>query len=47
MQDRDEAVQRVLYVDVLNFLTLEGAYAPEVRALLDPSEVWAAYRGQP
>jgi hypothetical protein len=45
-QDREGAVQRVLCVDVLNRLTLEGAYAPQVRALLDASDVWAAHRGQ-
>lgn len=42
----DEAVQRVLFVDVINLLALEGAYASQVRAVLDASEVWAAYRGQ-
>jgi DnaJ family protein C protein 13 len=42
----DEAVQRVLFVDVINLLGLEGVYAPQVRAVLDNSEVWAAYKGQ-
>ena len=42
----DEAVQRVLFVDVLNLLALEGTYAAQVRHILDNSEIWAAYRGQ-
>jgi DnaJ family protein C protein 13 len=42
----DEAVQRVLFVDVINLLACEGAYASQVHAVLDASEVWAAYRGQ-
>lgn len=46
MQASDAAVQRVLYVDVINLLSLEGAYSEQVRAILDASDVWAAYRGQ-
>lgn len=42
----DEAVQRVLFVDVINLMALEGQYANQVRSVLDASEVWAAYRGQ-
>ncbi len=42
----DEAVQRVLFVDVINLLALEGTYAVEVRSVLDKNEIWAAYRGQ-
>lgn len=46
MQASDEGVQRVLFVDVVNLLAMEGSYADQVRAILDDSEVWAAYRGQ-
>ena len=42
----DEAVQRVLFVDVINLMALEGQYANQVRSVLDVSEIWAAYRGQ-
>lgn len=45
-EERDEAVQRVLFVDILNLLTLEGAHAARARELLDASDVWSAYRGQ-
>lgn len=37
MQERDESVQRVLWVDLLNLLALEGAAGERVRATLDAS----------
>lgn len=46
LQASDEAVQRVLLVDVVNLLALDGIYADQVRHVLDSSEVWAAYKGQ-
>ena len=36
-QERDESVQRVLWVDLLNLLALEGASGERVRAMLDAS----------
>ena len=39
-------MQRVLFVDVINLMALEGQYANQVRSVLDVSEIWAAYRGQ-
>ncbi|GAB4814092.1 hypothetical protein N2152v2_001138 [Parachlorella kessleri] len=45
-EDRDEAVQRVLFVDLLNLLAAGGAYAERMQALLDASDVWRAYRDQ-
>lgn len=51
-EERDASVQRVLYVDVLNLLALDGgsgapgAPGERVRTTLDASDVWAAYRGQ-
>lgn len=46
VQQRDEAVLRVLYVDILNLLSIEGAYSEKVMSVLDGSEVWAAFRGR-
>ena len=37
MQDRDEAVQRVLLVDLLNLLAADGAYGERMCSLLDAS----------
>lgn len=37
MQERDESVQRVLWVDLLNLLALEGGSGERVRATLDAS----------
>ena len=42
----DEGIQRVLYVDIIRLLELEGAHMEKVRKILDDSPVWAAYRGQ-
>ena len=39
VQERDESVQRVLWVDLLNLLVLEGASGERVRAMLDASGV--------
>lgn len=44
--DRDEAVQKVLYVDILNLLAAEGTYMPSVNGILNSSDVWSAYRGR-
>jgi len=44
--DRDEAVQKVLYVDVLNLLAAEGTYMPSMNGILDSSGVWSAYKGR-
>jgi hypothetical protein len=45
-QERAEAMERVLAVEVLHALAGEGAYGSQVAAQLDASEVWAAYRDQ-
>lgn len=37
VQERDASVQRVLWVDVLNLLALDGAHGERARALLDAS----------
>jgi DnaJ family protein C protein 13 len=44
--EQEAQVQRALAVDVLTALAEEGAYGPQVAALLAGSEVWSAYRGQ-
>ncbi|KAK9809260.1 hypothetical protein WJX72_012293 [[Myrmecia] bisecta] len=45
-QGRDEAVERVLAVDLLHLLAAEGAYAMAVGDILNASDVWRAYRDQ-
>lgn len=46
MQDRDEAVERVLAIDVIHLLSAEGAHSDEVNAQLASSEVWQAFSQQ-
>ena len=45
-QQRDLGVQRSLAVDIINLLAEEGAHAERVKALLEASEVWNAYKNQ-
>lgn len=45
LQERDASVQRVLWVDVLNLLALEGAHGERVRAALDASGGWGGGSG--
>ncbi|GAX72903.1 hypothetical protein CEUSTIGMA_g358.t1 [Chlamydomonas eustigma] len=42
----DRAVVRVVTVEVVTALSLEGPFAAQVAALLEASEVWQAYRHQ-
>ena len=46
LQERDEAVERVLAVEVLHLLAAEGAHGQVVADKLAASEVWQAYQGQ-
>ena len=46
LQERDEAVERVLAVEVLHLLATEGAHGQVVADRLAASEVWQAYQGQ-
>ena len=46
LQERDEAVERVLAVEVLHLLAAEGAHGQVVADRLAASEVWQAYQGQ-
>ena len=45
-QERDEAVERVVAVEVLKLLAAEGVHAPAVLEVLTNSEVWRAYKDQ-
>ena len=45
-QERDEAVERVLAVEVLHLLAAEGGHGQVVADKLAASEVWQAYQGQ-
>ena len=40
MQDRDEAVERVVAIDVVHLLAAEGAHSAAVSQQLQASEVW-------
>jgi len=42
----ENAVIRVLCIDVVNLLTINGTYSDEINALLSNSAVWEAYKGQ-
>ena len=42
----EKAAARVLCVDVIHLLSVEGTYADAVRQVLESSDVWAAYAGQ-
>lgn len=46
LQDSDEAVERVLAVEVLHLLSAPGAYSGSISNTLGGSEVWQAYRHQ-
>lgn len=46
LQDSDEAVERVLAVEVLYLLSAPGAYSGSICDTLGASEVWQAYRHQ-
>ena len=45
-QERDEAVERVVAVEVLHLLAAEGVHAQTVQELLAASDVWRAYKDQ-
>ena len=45
-QEGDEAVERVLAVEVLHLLRAPGAYSISVNDTLGASEVWQAYKHQ-
>ncbi|KAK9807966.1 hypothetical protein WJX73_008492 [Symbiochloris irregularis] len=45
-EERDEAVERVVAVEVLHLLAAEGLHAQAVQELLGQSEVWRAYKDQ-
>lgn len=45
-QEGDEAVERVLAVEVLHLLRAPGAYSVSVNDTLGASEVWQAYKHQ-
>ena len=45
-QEGDEAVERVLAVEVLHLLRAPGAYSVSVSDTLGASEVWQAYKHQ-
>ena len=40
------AVIRVLCIDVVNLLTVDGMHSEQIQALLSKSAVWEAYKGQ-
>eukprot|EP00890_Picochlorum_soloecismus_P001518 jgi/Picsp_1/2367/NSC_05830-R1_dnaj homolog subfamily c member 13 len=40
------AVTRVLCIDVVNLLTVDGTHSQQINALLSKSAVWEAYKGQ-
>ena len=46
MQDRDEAVERVLAIDVIHLLAAEGSHSDAVNEQLSTSEVWQAFSQQ-
>ena len=46
LQDRDEAVERVLAIDVIHLLAAEGAHSDSVDEQLSRSEVWQAFSQQ-
>ena len=46
MQDRDEAVERVLAIDVIHLLAAEGVHSDAVNEQLSISEVWQAFSQQ-
>ena len=46
LQDRDEAVERVLAIDVIHLLAAEGAHSDGVSEQLSRSEVWQAFSQQ-
>lgn len=45
-QESDEAVERVLAVEVLHLMRSPGAYSISVGDMLGGSEVWQAYKHQ-
>ena len=45
-QESDEAVERVLAVEVLHLMRSPGAYSVSVGDMLGGSEVWQAYKHQ-
>jgi DnaJ family protein C protein 13 len=46
LQERAEAMERVLAVELLHLLAAEGVYGAQVANQLNASDVWAAYRDQ-
>lgn len=46
VQEGDEAVERVVAVEVLHLMAAAGPYAAAVSDRLDGSQVWQAYRHQ-
>ena len=46
LQERDEAVERVVAVEVLHLLAAEGVHQAAIQELLAASDVWRAYKDQ-